>query len=42
MTGAVEGLLRDQMVAHRSRFPDSYSDHEVRAVFSTFTACLKK
>lgn len=43
MMGAVEGLLRDQMLARRSRFPAAYSIDEVRAVFSTFlSACLKK
>lgn len=43
MMGAVEGLLRDQMVARRSHFPAAYSDDEARVVFSTFlAACLNK
>ena len=43
MMGAVEGLLRDQMVARRSKYPAAYSDDDARIVFSVFlSACLKK
>ncbi len=43
LMGMVEGLLRDQMLARTSRFPASYSDADIRAVFTTFlSACLTR
>lgn len=41
--GATEGMLRDQLLARTSRFPASYSEADVRAMFSTIlSACLSK
>jgi TetR/AcrR family transcriptional regulator of autoinduction and epiphytic fitness len=41
--GAVEGLLRDQLLAKPSRFPASYSDADIRAIFTTFlSGCFAK
>ncbi len=43
LMGAIEGLLRDQLLARSSRFPAAYSDADVRTVFYTFvSACLAK
>jgi AcrR family transcriptional regulator len=43
LMGAVEGLLRDQMLAHTSRFPASYTDRDVRAVIEAFLSlCIRK
>ncbi len=43
LIGAVEGLLRDHLLAKPSRFPASYSDADIRAIFSTFlSACFSK
>jgi hypothetical protein len=38
LMGAVEGMLRDQMLAASSRFPANYSDVEVRKICFTFLA----
>lgn len=41
LVGAIEGLLRDQLLARPSRFPASYTEADVRAVFSAFlSSCL--
>ncbi len=41
--GAVEGLLRDQLLAKPSRFPASYSEADIRTVFTAFlSACFAK
>jgi len=43
LIGAVEGLLRDQLLAKPSRFPASYSDADIRTIFTTFlSACFAK
>jgi AcrR family transcriptional regulator len=43
LMGAVEGLLRDRMVASRVRFPASYSNDDARTVFSAFlSVCLNQ
>ena len=36
LMGAIEGLLRDKILATTSRFPATYSDAEVRSVCFTF------
>jgi hypothetical protein len=38
LMGAIEGMLRDQMLHRSSRFPATYSDADVRRVFFTFVA----
>jgi TetR/AcrR family transcriptional regulator, cholesterol catabolism regulator len=38
LMGAIEGMLRDQMLAATSHFPASYSDSDVRSILSTFLA----
>lgn len=38
LMGAIEGMLRDQMLATTSHFPATYSDLDVRAVCSAFLA----
>jgi len=41
LMGAVEGMLRDQMLARTSRFPASYSKAQIRVLVSTFvSACM--
>lgn len=41
LMGAVEGLLRDQLLARPSRFPASYSEADIRAVFTRFlSSCI--
>src|SRR5437879_3806616 len=41
LMGAVEGMLRDQMLARTSRFPASYSEAQIRVLVSTFvSACM--
>ncbi len=41
LMGALEGLLRDQLLARPSRFPASYSEADTRAVFNAFlSSCL--
>jgi AcrR family transcriptional regulator len=43
LMGAIEGMLRDQILARSSRFPANYSDSDIRKVFFTLVACsLKK
>ena len=43
LMGAIEGLLRDQMLARTSRFPASYTDADVRAVIVAFLSlCIRK
>lgn len=42
LMGLIEGILRDQLLARTARFPASYSDADIRAVFSTFLSCLTK
>ncbi len=43
LVGAMEGLLRDQLLARPSRFPASYSEADARAVFAAFfSSCLVK
>jgi AcrR family transcriptional regulator len=43
LMGAIEGLLRDQMLARTSRFPASYTDSDVRAVIGAFLSlCIRK
>jgi AcrR family transcriptional regulator len=43
LMGAIEGLLRDQMLAHTSRFPASYTDTDVRAAIVAFLSlCIQK
>ena len=38
LMGAIEGMLRDQMLARTSRFPANYSDSDIRKVFFTLVA----
>ena len=38
LMGAIEGMLRDQILASTSQFPASYSDSDVRTICSTFLA----
>src|SRR6267143_5562297 len=40
LMGAVEGMLRDQMLARASRFPASYTEADMRAVVSSFLSCF--
>ena len=40
LMGAVEGMLRDQMLARTSRFPASYTEADMRAVVSSFLSCF--
>ena len=43
LMGAVEGMLRDHMLARSSRFPASYGEEEMRAVLSAFlSTCMGK
>jgi AcrR family transcriptional regulator len=43
LMGAIEGLLRDQMLARTSRFPASYTDTDARAVIVAFLSlCIRK
>jgi len=42
LMGLIEGMLRDQLLARTARFPASYSDADIRAVFSIFLSCLTK
>ena len=43
LMGALEGILRDQMLARTAHFPATYSDKEARATFAAFlSACLIK
>jgi len=43
LMGAIEGMLRDQLLARSSRFPANYSDSDIRRVFFMLVACsLKK
>lgn len=43
LIGAVEGMLRDQLLAKPSRLPASYSDADIRTIFTTFlSACFAK
>ncbi len=43
LMGAVEGMLRDQLLYRTSRFPATYSEADSRAIFSVFvSACLTK
>jgi len=43
LIGAVEGLLRDQLLAKPSHFPASYSDAHIRTIFTTFlSGCFAK
>jgi len=43
MMGAVEGMLRDHMLARTSRFPASYGEADMRAVLSGFLSlCMGK
>jgi AcrR family transcriptional regulator len=43
LMGAIEGLLRDQMLARVSRFPASYTDTDVRAVIvALLSLCISK
>jgi len=36
LMGAIEGLLRDKILAATSHFPATYSDSDIRAVCFTF------
>jgi AcrR family transcriptional regulator len=38
LMGAIEGMLRDQILASTSQFPASYSDSDVRNICSAFLA----
>jgi AcrR family transcriptional regulator len=41
--GAIEGMLRDQMLARTSGFPATYTEKDMRVVVNTFlSACLSK
>jgi AcrR family transcriptional regulator len=43
LMGAIEGLLRDQILATTSRFPATYSDSDVRSMcFAILTSSLSK
>ena len=43
LMGAIEGMLRDQLIARTARLPADYSETDVRVIFSTFlSACLSK
>jgi hypothetical protein len=39
LMGAVEGLLRDQLLSKASRFPASFTDADVRTVFNHLISC---
>jgi hypothetical protein len=36
LMGAIEGMLRDHMLARTSRFPASFTEKDIRAMVSTF------
>lgn len=41
LMGAIEGMLRDHMLARSSRFPASYAEAEMRAVLASFlSSCM--
>ncbi len=42
LMGAVEGMLRDQMLARPSRFPSTYSDSDVRPIFWRILSAFQK
>ena len=43
LMGAIEGMLRDQMLARSSRFPASYAEAEMRAMISSLLSlCMTK
>jgi predicted short-subunit dehydrogenase-like oxidoreductase (DUF2520 family) len=43
LMGAVEGMLRDHMLARTSRFPASYAESDMRAVVTSFLSlCMSK
>lgn len=42
LMGAIEGMLRDQMLADSSKFPARYSDADVRAICSVLLAATLK
>lgn len=39
LMGAIEGMLRDQMLARTSRFPASYSGEDIRRMFDQLLSC---
>jgi AcrR family transcriptional regulator len=40
LMGAIEGMLRDQMLARTSRFPASYSGEDIRRMFDQLLSCV--
>jgi TetR/AcrR family transcriptional regulator, repressor for uid operon len=40
LIGAIEGMLRDQIVAKRIRFPAHYNVKDIREIFSVFLASI--
>jgi AcrR family transcriptional regulator len=43
LMGAIEGMVRDQMLARSSRFPASYAEAEMRAMISSLLSlCMTK
>jgi TetR/AcrR family transcriptional regulator, regulator of autoinduction and epiphytic fitness len=43
LMGAIEGMLRDQLLSRTSDFPVAYTDADIRSVFYAFlSACLAK
>ena len=40
LIGAIEGMLRDQMLARASRFPASYSGEDIRGMFDQLLSCV--
>ncbi len=40
LIGVMEGMLRDHLLARRSRFPATYSEEDIRKVFSTLVLAL--
>ncbi|MGH9863105.1 MAG: TetR/AcrR family transcriptional regulator [Candidatus Acidiferrales bacterium] len=43
LMGAVEGMLRDQLIAKTARLSAAYSEADIRVLFSTFlSGCLNK
>jgi len=40
LMGALEGLLRDQMLARTSRFPATYTEADYRTIFATFLSAF--
>jgi len=43
LMGAIEGMVRDQMLARTSRFPASYAEAEMRAMISSLLSlCMTK